>query len=102
HAAGKAREGRPRVAIGFFKSTYYSGDTALLDAMIAEIARQRAEAVPVFGYPGAVASQLLLLQADGRARVDAMLGAFFNFGAPESSKLLAQVDIPIVNVVSLY
>ena len=31
-----------------------------------------------------------------------MLGAFFNFGDPESSKLLGQIDIPIVNVVSLY
>jgi cobaltochelatase CobN len=101
-AAGKAGRGRPRVAIGFFKSTFYSGDTALLDAMIAELERRGAEAVPIFGYPGAIAAQLLLLQADGRARVDAMLGAFFNFGDPESSKLLAQVDVPIVNVISLY
>jgi cobaltochelatase CobN len=99
---GKSRPGAPRIAVGFYKSTYYTGDSELLDRIILEIERQGAEAIPVFGYPGAVASRQLLVGADGGARADAMLGFFFNFADPESSKLLEAVDIPIVNLVSLY
>lgn len=101
-AHGKKHPGAPRIAVGFYKSTYYTGDSELLDKVIGEIERQGAEAVPIFGYPGAVASQLLLLDADHRPRADAMLGFFFNFADPESSKLLEKVDIPIINLVSLY
>ena len=80
---GKQRAGATRIAVGFYKSTYYSGDTELLDAVIAAIERRGAEAIPMFGYPGAVASRRLLLDGDGRARADAMLGIFFNFADPE-------------------
>jgi cobaltochelatase CobN len=101
-ANGKRRPGAPRVAVGFYKSTYYTGDSELLDRMILEIERQGAEAVPMFGYPGAVASQRLLLDGDGRPRADVLLGFFFNFADPQSSKLLEQIDIPIIAAVSLY
>ena len=36
---------QPRLAVGFYKSTYYTGDTALLNAVIAEIEKQGAEAL---------------------------------------------------------
>lgn len=101
-ANNKVHSGRPRVAVGFYKSTYYTGDTALLDALIAEIERQGADAVPYFGYPGAIASQKLLLDAQGQARADVALGFIFNFADFNSSKVLAQVDIPVINLVSLY
>src|SRR5262249_46336430 len=58
-AHGKARPGAPRVAIGFFKSSYYTGDTGLLDALVREVERQGGDPIPIFGYPGAVASQRL-------------------------------------------
>ena len=57
---GGNRPGAVRVAVGFYKSTYYAGDTALLDAVIAEIEGQGAEAIPVFGYPSAQAFDCLL------------------------------------------
>jgi cobaltochelatase CobN len=101
-AHGKTRPGAPRIAVGFYKATYYSGETELLDKMIAEIERQGAEAVPIFGYPGAVASHRLLLDGDGHPRADALLGFFFNFADPESSKLLEKVDIPVISLVTLY
>src|SRR5690606_33000393 len=46
-AAGKHRPGAPRIAVGFYKANYYSGDTQALDAVIGEIERQGAEAIPV-------------------------------------------------------
>jgi cobaltochelatase CobN len=102
HDHGKARPGAPRVAVGFYKATYYSGETELLDAVVAEIERQGAEAIPYFGYPGAVATERLLLDPEGRARADVVLGFVFNFADFEASKRLAKVDIPVINLVSLY
>ena len=99
---GKKHAGAPQIAVGFYKSTFYSGDADLLDKVIAEVEKHGADAVPVFGYPGAVATERLLVDAQGKSRADAMLGFFFNFADPESSKRLEKVDIPIVAMVSLY
>ncbi len=100
--AGKRRQGAPRVAVGFYKSNYYAGDTALLDAVIAEIERQGAEAIPVFGYPAGLAFAALLLDAEGHARADVALAFVFRFAGPEAAASLQQVDIPVISLVSLY
>jgi len=100
--AGKRRPGAPRVAVGFYKSNYYAGDTALLDAVIAEIERQGAEAIPVFGYPAGLAFAALLLDAEGHARADVALAFVFRFAGPEAAVSLQQVDIPVISLVSLY
>jgi cobaltochelatase CobN len=99
---GKLRPGAPRIAVSFYKATYYSDETELLDAVIAEIERQGAEAIPMFGYPGAIAAERLLLDPSGTPRVDAVLGFNFNFAAPDSSSRLAKVDVPVLNLISLY
>ncbi|MGC3982560.1 MAG: cobaltochelatase subunit CobN [Steroidobacteraceae bacterium] len=101
-ANGKKRAGAPRVAISFFKATYYGGDAALLNALIAEVERQGAEAIPVFGYPGAVSVQRLLLDEQQQARADVVLGSNFNFSDQEAAKLLDKVDIPVINLITLY
>lgn len=101
-ANGKHRPGAPRVAVGFYKSTYYTGDTDLLDTIIAEVERQGGEAIPMFGYPGAYASEKLLIDAEGRTRADVALSFLFNFADTNAWKSLAKVDIPVVNLVSLY
>jgi cobaltochelatase CobN len=100
-ANGKLRAGAPRVAVGFFKASYYSGDMALIDAVIAEIERRGAEAVPVFGYPGAIAFERLL-GTGAQVRADVGLGLFFQFNDAESAKVLERVGIPVINLVSLY
>ena len=100
--AGVRRPGAPRVAVGFYKSTYYAGDTALLDAVITEIEHQGAEAIPVFGYPSAAAFEQLLLDENGEARADVAVAFVFRFANFEAAKLLENVDIPIVSLVSLY
>ena len=101
-AAGGRRPGAVRVAVGFYKSTYYAGDTALLDATIAEIERQGAEAVPVFGYPSAQAFEALLVDESGRSRVDVALAFVFRFADFEASKTLERLNVPVVSMVSLY
>jgi cobaltochelatase CobN len=101
-AQGKRRPGAPRVAVGFYKSSYYSGETQLLDAVIAEIEKQGAEAIPVFGYPGSITFERLLIDSEGRRRADVALGFLFRFADFEASKSLAKVDIPVINMISLY
>ena len=101
-SAGKALPGAPRVAIGFYKSTYYAGDTKLLDATIAEVERQGAEAIPFFGYPGGVAFDRLLTDADGGARADVALSFLLRFASFEAAEPLARLDIPAISLISLY
>jgi cobaltochelatase CobN len=99
---GKARPGAPRVAVSFYKATYYSDETELLDAVIAEIERRGGDAIPIFGYPGPVAAERLLLDGNGRPRADALLGFNFNFAGPDASSYLSKIDIPVINLISLY
>ena len=101
-ANSKHRPGALRVAIGFYKSTYYAGDTALLDAVIAEVERQGGEAIPMFGYPSATAFEALLLDENDEARVDAALAFVFRFADFEASRSLERLNIPVVSLVSLY
>ena len=101
-AAGKHRPGAARVAVGFYKSQYYAGDTAILDAVIAEIERQGAEAIPVFGYPAAIAFEALLRDPAGAARADVALAFVFRFAGPEAGGPLRKLDIPVLSLISLY
>jgi cobaltochelatase CobN len=99
---GKRRAGAPRIAVSFFKAAFYSGDAGLIDALVDEIERRGAEAIPVFGYPGAVSVQRLLLDEAKQPRADAILGSNFNFADAESGKLLAAAGIPTLNLITLY
>ena len=101
-ANGKTRPGATRVAVGFYKSTYYAGDTALLDAVIAEIEGQGAEAIPVFGYPGALAFENLLIDEAGQPHAHVALAFLFRFANFEASTSLAKLDIPVISLISLY
>ena len=101
-AAGKHRPGAPRIAVGFYKANYYSGDTQALDAVIGEIERQGAEAIPVFGYPGAYAFEELLIDEHGVPRVDVAMAFLFRFSDFETATHLAKLDVPVMNLVTLY
>ncbi|HET9270073.1 MAG TPA: cobaltochelatase subunit CobN, partial [Vicinamibacterales bacterium] len=101
-ASGKQKPGAPRIALGFYKSSYYSGETELLDAVIAEIERRGGNAIPFFGYPDVVAASRLLVDQAGAPRADAALSLLFRFAGPEASGLMEKVDIPVVNLISLY
>ena len=101
-AAGKHRPGAPRVAVGFYGSSYDDGDTALVDAVIAEIERQGGEAIPIFGYPAGIAFETLLRDPDGAARADAALTFLFRFAGPDAGESLRKLDIPVLSLISLY
>ena len=100
--AGKLRPGAPRVAIGFYGAKLHHGDTVLIDSVIAEIERQGAEAIPVFGYPAGETFNSLLRGADGVARADVALTFMFRFADPKASESLGQLGIPVLSLISLY
>ena len=101
-ANGMRKPGAPRVALGFYKSSYYTGDNQLLDRIIREIEKQGAEAIPFFGYPDSVAFQKLLTDESGGSRADVALSLLFRFADPQSSSVPDKLNIPVINLVSLY
>ncbi|MEQ1946993.1 MAG: cobaltochelatase subunit CobN [Bryobacteraceae bacterium] len=101
-AHGKRKPGAPRIAIGFYKASYYTGDTALLNALVAEIEKKGGEAIPVFGYPDGVAYEKTLLDPQGKSRADVALSLSYRFADFQSSKPLEKLDIPSINLISLY
>ncbi len=98
---GKLKSRAPRVALSFFKANYYTGDTALIDAIIAEVERRGAEAIPIFGYPAAVAFKELLGTGEN-VRADVGLGLSFQFNDAQAAAILEEVGIPVINLISLY
>ena len=92
----------PRVAVGFYGADFDSGNTGLVDAVVAEIERQGAEAVPVFGYPAGLAFETLLLDDSGEARVDVAMAFLFRFAGPDAGSSLARFDVPVLSLISLY
>jgi len=101
-SAHKTKPGAPRVAIGFYRANYYTGDTGVLDALVAEIERQGAEAIPFFGYPGAIAFERLLLGEQGDPRADVALTFLFRFADFQSAQKLETLDIPVLSLITLY
>ncbi len=71
--------------------------------VIAEIERQGGEAIPLFGYPGAVAVERLLLDRAGKcARRRRPRRSSSTSPVPRRPPILAKVDIPVINLISLY
>lgn len=100
--AGFYKEGNPWVAILFYSSFYYQDQTGILDASIAELEKAQLNALPIFGYPAVLACEKLLIDENGRCRADGALSFMFKFANFESSKTLALLDIPVINLISLY
>src|SRR5690606_18598746 len=74
----------------------------VVDALVAEVERQGGEAIPLFGYPGHVAMEQLLLDENGEARADAGIALFLRFADFNAQQTLAKVDIPLINAITLY
>ena len=102
HSKDLLQKGKPRVAVGFYKSTFYGSETEVVDAVIAEIERSGAVAIPFFGYPGHVAFERMLIDKNGGSRADVGLSFLMRFANFDSSKLLANINIPILNLATLY
>jgi len=102
HGRGLMEANKLRVAIGFYKSTFYGSETEVVDAIIAEIERAGAIAIPFFGFPGHLAFEHMLIDENGAARADVGLSFLMRFANFDSSRSLANINIPIINLATLY
>lgn len=101
-SSGRARAGQPWVAVPFYGSTLFQEQTGLLDAVIAEAERQSLNVLPVFGYPEKNLWDDLLLDPEGRARVQAALAFTFRFAGPEMHPVLSKANVPVFNLIKIY
>ena len=99
---GLMAPGKPRVAIGFYKATFYGSETQVVDAVIAAVEREGAVAIPFFGFPGHLAFEKMLVDENGNARADVGLSFLMRFANFDSSQSLANINIPILNLATLY
>ena len=100
--AGKLRPGAARIAVGVYPASVHDADTMILDAVIAEVERQGAEAIPVFGYPAGEAFESLLRGAGGTVRADVALAFLFRFAGPDAGESLRALGIPVLNLIKLW
>jgi cobaltochelatase CobN len=101
-AQGHTLQGKPWIAVGFYKAAYYGGETGVLDAVIRAIEKRGMNALPVFGYPDGEPFARLLTSQGGKPRADAALALSFRFADFEAGKALEKLGIPVINLVSLY
>ncbi len=99
---GHWREGAPEVGLGFYRAAYYGSETEVIDALIAEVEAQGANAIPFFGYPDGVAFERMLLDENGEARADVALSLLMRFADFSVTEQLAKLDIPVINTITLY
>jgi cobaltochelatase CobN len=99
---GHWHEGAPEVGIGFYRSSYYDNETGVIDALVAQVEAQGANAIPFFGYPDGVAFERMLLDENGKSRADVGLSLLMRFADFSVTQQLAKLNIPVLNLITLY
>lgn len=101
-AARPASAGRPLVAVPFYPSSLHDDQTAVIDAVVAELEAQGLGALPVFGYPAKRVWERLVLDPQGRPRAQAALAFTFRFAGPETEEWMRKAGIPVMNLVKVF
>ncbi len=100
--AYKSRPG-PWVGIPFFKTNIDTGETQLIDAIIDRLEKEGFNVLPVFGYPSEVAVERFLIDENGKARVQAVVGVSLKVGiSPQRAiPILTKLGVPVIDAITL-
>lgn len=100
--AYKAGSG-PWVGIPFFKTSIDSSETQLVDAIIEQLEKDGFNVLPVFGYPSELAVERLLIDENGKSRVQAVVGVSLKVGvSPQRAiPILTKLGVPVIDVITL-
>jgi cobaltochelatase CobN len=100
--AYKSRPG-PWVGIPFFKTTIDTGETQLIDAIIERLENEGLNVLPVFGYPSELVVERFLMDENGKARVQAVVGVSLKVGlSPRRAiPILTRLGVPVIDVITL-
>lgn len=93
----------PWIGISFYKNTIDSGDTGLVDAIIDQLEAAGCNVLPVYGYPAEAAVERYLLDENGKARVQAVIGLALKVGmTPQRAiPVLTRLGVPVVDAITL-
>jgi len=99
---GEITEGAPWVALLSFSSFFYNGEAGIEDHLVGRLRKEGLNVLCGFGYPEAIAAKKLLLDAEGRPRVDVAISFLFRFSGFDAAQTLAEIDVPVINLISTY
>lgn len=98
----KARPG-PWIGIPFFKTNLDSGEMQVVDAIIAKLEKEGMNVLPVFGFPSEVAVERFLMDSNGKARVQAVIGVSLKVGISpgRAIPIFSKLGVPIIDAITL-
>lgn len=98
----KSRPG-PWVGVPFFKTNIDSGEMQLVDAIIDKLEKEGMNVLPVFGFPSEVAVERFLIDSNGKARVQAVIGVSLKVGmSPQRAiPILSRLGVPVIDAITL-
>lgn len=96
-----ARDDRPRVGILEFATPARRGALPYPEAVARALEERGLQPVIAFGYPASAATALLI-DEDGRARVDALVSFAHKFSDPKAAEALKRLDVPVLNAIKIY
>ncbi len=98
----KARPG-PWVGIALYKTIIDSGETGLVDAIIDRLEAAGCNVLAIYGHPAEAAVERFLIDENGKARVQAMIGLSLKVGMVPQRVLpiLTRLGVPVVDAITL-
>lgn len=101
-ALTEAHPDRPRVAVLEFATRARREVLAVPKTIANACRKQGLQPVVCFGQPASKAIRELLIDENGKSRVDAVISLHFKFADKEAEATLAQFDVPIINAIRVY
>jgi cobaltochelatase CobN len=93
----------PWIAILFYRSSALSGQTDTVKALSEALERKGYNVLPVFGYPYDKTLEKMLINPEGKSRVDAIAALALKIGAsPDKTvPILSRLGVPVLNGIAL-
>ena len=98
------KEGRPWIGVVFYRSSFESGQTKHLDAVIQSLENEGFNVLPVYDYPSEKAIERFFFDNEGRPNVRLIVGMAVKIGVnPKVAiPLLSKLNVPVINAITLY
>lgn len=93
----------PWIAILFYRASALSGQTDTVKVLSEALERKGYNVLPVFGYPYDKTLEKMLINAEGKSRVDAIAALALKIGAsPDKTiPILSRLGVPVLNGIAL-
>ncbi len=97
------KAGQPWIAILFYRSSALSGQTDTVKTLAENLEAKGYNVLPVFGYPYDKTLEKMLINADGKSRVEAIAALALKIGASPDKTVptLTRLGVPVLNGIAL-